>query len=66
MATKGKYKAVTDRELAVRVVTRGARKRPVGGTHSWQTLTEPQLAYLRWLGGRVIEEEEEAAQRGAA
>jgi hypothetical protein len=55
----GEYGPLDDRELAVRVVERGLRNRPVPGTRGHlQRLTENELGYLRWLGQKVLEERE--------
>ena len=54
----GEYKPLTDRELAVGVVKRGLRNRPVPGTRGQlQRLTDRELEYLRWLGQKVLGEQ---------
>jgi hypothetical protein len=56
----GEYKPLSDRQLAVGVVERGLRNRPVRGTRGHlQRLNERELEYLRWLGKKVIDERQE-------
>ena len=65
----GEYKPMTDRQLAVGVVTRGLRNRPVPGTQGQlQRLKPGELEYLRWLGRKVLAEQRsrELAGHGAS
>ena len=49
---------MTNRELAVAVVTRGLFDRPVPGAGGkLQRLTAGELEYLEWLGQRVLAEQ---------
>ena len=53
----GVYRPMTDRQLAVKVLTKGIRRRAIPGTHgNLQKLTEGELEYLRWLGEKVLAE----------
>lgn len=54
----GEYKPLSDRQLAVGVVERGLRNRPIPGTRGQlQRLTRRELEYLEWLGRKVLAEQ---------
>jgi hypothetical protein len=55
----GEYKPFDDRELAHRVVTRGIGHKAIAGTKGQLLeLTGAELEYLRWLGEKVLREQE--------
>ncbi len=63
----GEYKPMTDRQLAVGVVTRGLHNRPVPGTRGQlQRLKPGELEYLRWLGRNALAEQHDRGREGHA